>query len=96
MSEKPYRSRGHPRTHNTEGRSIMIPRGSVLYFMEFIAGMSYSALGSSLPDLSQLLDLTKSEASLFPVVLFTGALFALVLIGSMVPNARVALSGASR
>ena len=63
--------------------------------MEFIAGMSYSALGSSLPDLSQLLDLTKSEASLFPVVHFTGALFALVLIGSMVPNARVVLSGAS-
>ncbi len=72
-----------------KGQGNKTPR--VLYALIFIAGISFSLLGSLLPDMSDAFQVSRSRASWLPLAQFSGNFAALMVIGLAIGRARTML-----
>ncbi|HUT53791.1 MAG TPA: MFS transporter [bacterium] len=74
---------------------LPVSMSPILYFLIFLSGMSYSLLGSLLPDVADLFSLSRTQASSLPLAQFAGDFFGLILLGFMFSRPRALLVGSA-
>lgn len=82
MSNKPDR---------IETGRISIP--PIFFIFNFVAGMSFSAVGSVLPDMTRLFGLSQVQVSSIPLTQFFGSFLGLLLLGFSIAKVRHILIG---
>ena len=69
-----------------------VPAGKVpwvlLYLLEFTGGMTFSALGSMLPDISEIFALSVAQAASLPFGQFLGGFCGLIILGLIISRAK--------
>ena len=82
--------------------TVSVPTGDVsrgyryaFYLLIFTTGLTFSLIGTALPDLTELYNLTKTEASTLPFLQFLGSYGGLLLLALTTSRARILLAGAA-
>lgn len=77
------------------GEALPLAVSPILFFLIFLSGMSYSLLGSMIPDIADVFGLSRSEASSLPLAQFSGDVAGLILLGFMFSRPRSLLLGSA-
>ena len=78
-----------------ECAGLPVSLSPILYFLIFLSGMSYSLLGSMLPDVADRFALSHTQASSLPTAQFAGDFCGLILLGFMFRRPRALLVGSA-
>ncbi len=65
------------------------------FLLIFTTGLTFSLIGAALPDLTELYELTKTEASTLPFLQFLGSYGGIILLALTTSKARILLAGAA-